>query len=227
METMLKVSHLKKVFSSEDMKVMAVDDISLQINRGEFASIVGRSGSGKTTLLSMLGGLERPTSGQITVDGQDITKLSDHALIAYRARKIGFVFQSYNLIPNLTALENVMLAMEAAKLPRKERKTSAQSLLTQVGLATDQMKRKPNRLSGGQQQRVAIARALASNPSVIFADEPTGNLDEQTGELIFELLGKLARVNGTTVVVVTHDRSIAERTDRMLRLKDGKLEETK
>lgn len=221
----LQISNLKKVFSSNDIRVAAVNDVSFSIGQGEFASIVGRSGSGKTTLLSMLGGLERPSSGQIVVNGKDITKFNDHQLIKYRAQKVGFVFQAYNLVPNLTAIENVMLAMEAAKIPHRERKKLASTVLKQVGLKGDEMNRKPSRLSGGQQQRVAIARALANNPSVIFADEPTGNLDEHTGEVIFEVLRSLSRLKKTTIVIVTHDIGLAERTDKIFQLKDGKLGE--
>lgn len=222
---MLNITNLKKVFSSGDTKVAAVNDVSFTVGEGEFAAIVGRSGSGKTTLLSLLGGLEKPTSGQIEVDGQDITRLRDHALIKYRGQKIGFVFQAYNLVPNLSALQNVMLPMEAAGVSRKERKLRAQSLLTQVGLSADQARRKPPRLSGGQQQRVAIARALANQPKIIFADEPTGNLDEQTGATILGLLQTLCRSEKTTVIVVTHDKALAQKTDTVFQLTDGTLEE--
>ncbi len=222
---MLDVSNLRKIFLSGDTEVAAVNGISFSVDEGAFVSIVGRSGSGKTTLLSLLGGLEKPTSGQIDVGGQDIARMSDHRLIKYRATKIGFIFQAYNLVPNLTALQNVMLPMEAAGVPKPKRKLRAQALLTQVGLSMDQMKRKPPRLSGGQQQRVAIARALANKPNVIFADEPTGNLDEQTGEHIFSLLQVLSKSEKTTVVVVTHDKGLAKKTDRTFYLKDGKLED--
>src|SRR5690349_9032906 len=210
---MLQITDVTKLFSSDDIKVAAVNGVSLAIDQGAFVSIIGRSGSGKTTLLSLLGGLEKPTSGSIVVDGQDITRLHDHALIQYRAKKIGFIFQAYNLVPNLTAQENVILSMEAAGYPRGQRRQRAQELLAQVGFSANQMHRKPGRLSGGQQQRVAIARALANNPKVIFADEPTGNLDEETGEVVFGLLRDLSRSEKTTVVVVTHDLAIAKQTD--------------
>jgi len=224
---MLEVKNIKRVFPSGDVKVMAVNDVTFQVPTGQFASIVGRSGSGKTTLLSLLGALDKPTSGSITVDDQDITKLHDHALIAYRCQKIGFVFQGYNLVPNLTAAENVMLPMEFAGLPKKERQTRAKHLLEQVGLTDDQIERKPGRLSGGQQQRVAIARALANKPKLILADEPTGNLDSTTGKMIFDLLHDLAKSENTTILVVTHDLTIAGQTDRAFELQDGKLEEKK
>jgi putative ABC transport system ATP-binding protein len=222
---MLKATSVKKVFLSGDVKVAAVDDVSFSVPQGAFVSIVGRSGSGKTTLLNLLGGLEKPTSGTVTVDDQDVSSLGDHALIKYRSKTIGFIFQSYNLIPNLSALENVMLSMEAAGVPKRERKERAVRLLNQVELRTDKQLRKPSRLSGGEQQRVAIARALANKPKLILADEPTGNLDDQTGTVIFELLRSLAKSEKTTIVVVTHDLDIAKQTDRVLSLKNGKLEE--
>jgi putative ABC transport system ATP-binding protein len=224
---MLEVSNLKRVFPSGDVKVLAVNDVSFKVPEGQFASIVGRSGSGKSTLLSLLGALDKPNSGSIKVDGKDITQLGDHTLIKYRCSKIGFVFQSYNLVPNLTAAENVMLPMEFAGLPKRQRIERARQLLEQVGLEPDQMQRKPGKLSGGQQQRVAIARALANKPKLILADEPTGNLDSQTGEMIFDLLHQLAKSEQTTVLVVTHDLSIAGKTDRTFRLQDGKLKEEK
>jgi putative ABC transport system ATP-binding protein len=220
---MLKVKDLKKTYKSGDTNVNAVDGISLSISDGQFASIVGRSGSGKTTLLSLLGALDKPTSGSIDVDGQDITQLHDKALIKYRCSKIGYVFQSYNLVPNLTATENVMLPMEFAGVAKTEREKRARELLDQVGLTGDKQDRKPPRLSGGEQQRVAIARALSNKPGLILADEPTGNLDSQTGEMIFDLLHNLAKSENTTIVVVTHDLAIAGKTEKVFRLSDGKL----
>ena len=221
---MLEVTNVKRIFNSGDIKVMAVNDVSFSVPDGQFASIVGQSGSGKSTLLSLLGALDKPTSGSIKIDDSDLTKLHDHALIKYRCEKIGFVFQSYNLVPNLTAAENVMLPMEFAGMPKKQRIARAQALLKQVGLTDDQMERKPGRLSGGQQQRVAIARALANKPKLILADEPTGNLDSQTGKLIFDLLHGLAKTENTTILVVTHDLDISNKTDKTFRLKDGKLQ---
>ena len=220
---MLRVSNLTKSFSSGGSKVTAVEDISFAVPQGKFASIIGKSGSGKSTLLSLLGALDRPTSGKIEVGDRDITRLGDHALIAYRAKQIGFVFQNYNLIPNLTALENVMLPMEFAHALPHERKQRAEQLLEQVGITGDTQKRKPGKLSGGEQQRVAIARALANKPSVVLADEPTGNLDSQTGKMIFDLLHSLTRSENTTIIAVTHDLAIAGKTDVTFRLHDGKL----
>jgi len=221
---MLTVANLKKIFTSGDTQVHAVDDISFSVPAGQFASIIGKSGSGKSTLLSLLGALEKPSEGSIIVGEQDITKLHDHALITYRAKQIGFIFQNYNLVPNLSALENVILPMEFAKVPKKARVERARSLLTQVGLSNDQQDRRPGRLSGGQQQRVAIARALANHPKLILADEPTGNLDTQTGKMIFDLLHSLAKTENTTIIAVTHDLSIAGKTDKTFSLRDGKLQ---
>lgn len=222
---MLEVKDIKRTFRSGDTTVQAVDGISFAVPSGQFVSIVGKSGSGKSTLLSLLGALDKPSSGSITVDDQDITALRDRALIKYRCDTIGFVFQNYNLVPNLTALENVMLPMEFASVSKKDRRARAAALLEQVGLSADQMARKPGKLSGGQQQRVSIARALANHPKLILADEPTGNLDSQTGKLIFDLLHELARSENTTILVVTHDLSIAGKTDRTFRLQDGMLVE--
>ena len=218
---MIAVTNLSKIFKSQGGDVAAVKDVSFTVNDGEFASIIGRSGSGKSTLLSLLGALDSPSDGSIVVGEKDITKLHDRALIDYRCRSIGFVFQSYNLIPNLSALENVMLPMEFAGVPKKEQRSRAFELLEQVGLDEEQAERKPTRLSGGQQQRVSIARALANNPQLILADEPTGNLDSQTGEMIFDLLHTLARSENTTIIAVTHDLEIAGKTDRTFMLQDG------
>jgi putative ABC transport system ATP-binding protein len=220
---MLRATNVTKTFGTGNTGVTAVDDVSLIAGRGEFVAVVGRSGSGKSTLMSLLGGLEKPTSGSIEVDGRDITKLGDRDLIAYRARQVGFVFQSYNLVPNLTAVENVMLPMEFTGTRTTERKQRARLLLDQVGLPGVIQSRKPGKLSGGEQQRVAIARALANGPEMILADEPTGNLDSQTRETIIKLLRLLAHSAGTTVLVVTHDDSLAGQSDMTFHLEDGRL----
>ena len=220
---MLVVKDLCKTFVSASGTVTALDKANFSVKTGEFASIIGKSGSGKSTLLSMLGALDTPTSGSIEVDDIDIAKLSASKQTAYRAKKIGFVFQYYNLIPNLTALENVMLALEFGGMPSKKRKARAEQLLTDVGIEPDQQLRKPSRLSGGQQQRVSIARALANRPAIVLADEPTGNLDSETGKKIFDLLHKLSRSENTTILAVTHDMDIAGRTDRTFKLKDGQI----
>ena len=220
---MLQVTKLTKQFNSGDGKVVAVSDVTLSIPTGTFAAIVGKSGSGKSTLLTLLGALDKPTSGSIKVDDQEITRMSDHKLIRYRGQKIGFVFQQYNLIPNLTALENVMLPMEYAGMSTKKQRDRATQLLDEVGLTGDKQLRKPGKLSGGEQQRVSIARALANHPSVIFADEPTGNLDSNTSKMIVDLLKDLSKRENTTIIVVTHDLNITKHTDLTFQLKDGKL----
>lgn len=219
----LKVSGLTKTFNTAHGKVHALYDVSLEVGTGEFASIIGKSGSGKSTLLSLLGALDTPSGGEIVVDDVNIAKLSAARQTSYRAHEIGFVFQHYNLIPNLSARENVMLALEFGGMPAAQRHQRASELLDSVGINDDQQDRKPPRLSGGQQQRVSIARALANKPALILADEPTGNLDEETGTKIFQLLHDLSRQEHTTVLVVTHDLEIAGKTDRTFTLKDGKI----
>lgn len=220
---MLSVKNLTKQFKSGDTKVVAVNNISLSVPQGIFASIIGKSGSGKSTLLSLLGALDKPSAGEIIVDGRDIAKMSDSRLIDYRRNKIGFVFQSYNLIPNLSALENVMLPMEFAGVKAKAKRLRAEKLLREVGLTKEKFARNPTRLSGGEQQRIAIARALANSPKLILADEPTGNLDSATGKIIIELLKKLAKIEKTTIIAVTHDQGIAHEAKIKFTLKDGKL----
>jgi putative ABC transport system ATP-binding protein len=220
---MLLVKNLTKTFKSPSGDVTAIKDVNMSIQKGEFASIIGKSGSGKSTLLGLLGALDTPTSGSIEVDGMNIAKLSAKKQTTYRAKKIGFVFQQYNLIPNLSALENVMLALEFGGTPTKKRKARAIELLSEVGIDESEQLRKPTRLSGGQQQRVSIARALANKPSIVLADEPTGNLDEETGRKIFDLLHRLSRKENTTIIAVTHDMDIAGKTDKTFKLKDGQI----
>lgn len=224
---MLTVKNLTKTFESAGGQVHALEDVDFSVETGEFASIIGRSGSGKSTLLSLLGALDSPSSGEILVDDIDIAQLSGAQQTNYRARKIGFVFQHYNLIPNLSALENVMLALEFGGMPARQRREKAVQLLHDVGLEDDQQQRRPYRLSGGQQQRVSIARALANKPAIILADEPTGNLDSATGKKIFDLLHGLSRSEKTTIIAVTHDLDIAGKTDRTFHLKDGKITKRK
>jgi putative ABC transport system ATP-binding protein len=220
---MLEVKNVSKTFNTPSGPVSALKDITFTVNTGEFVSIVGKSGSGKSTLLSILGALDTPTGGSITVDDTNIEKLSGHQQTKYRGKKIGFVFQQYNLIPNLTALENVVLALEFGGYPVASRVDRAVKLLESVGIEEDQQHRRPTRLSGGQQQRVSIARALANEPTFILADEPTGNLDSATGKKIFDLLHDLSRNQNTTIVVVTHDLDIAGKTDRTFTIVDGKI----
>lgn len=220
---MIRLENVKKEFASGEHVVTPVKDVSFEVEIGTFVAIIGKSGSGKSTLLSLMGALDRPTDGKIFIGDCDITDLSDSKLTAYRRDDIGFVFQAYNLIPNLTALENVMLPMEFAKVPMSKRRKRAAELLQKVGLDEDKQGRLPTRLSGGEQQRVSIARALANEPKLILADEPTGNLDSQTGEHIFDLLHKLTRSHKVTIIAVTHDLAIAGKTDRTFKLVDGKL----
>lgn len=220
---MLEVKNVSKMFQTPGGTVQALKDITFKVNTGSFVSIIGKSGSGKSTLLSILGALDTPTDGTITVDDTEIQALSGHKQTVYRSKKIGFVFQQYNLVSNLTALENVMLALEFGGYPASSRVDKAAKLLESVGIEADQMHRRPARLSGGQQQRVSIARALANEPSFILADEPTGNLDSATGKKIFDLLHNLSRQHKTTVIVVTHDLEIAGKTDKTFRLVDGKI----
>ena len=220
---MLEVRGVTKSFGSGDRTVTAVNNLTMTVPDGEFAAIVGRSGSGKSTLMNLLGALEQPTSGMIFAGGQDITRLSSRELVQYRRRSIGFVFQSYNLIPNLSSIENVMLPMEFTGVGKGERRERARALLDQVELTGGEQSRKPGKLSGGEQQRVAIARAIANKPKLILADEPVGNLDTQTSVTIIELLRSLAHSAGTTVIAVTHDLSLAGQADRVFRLWDGRF----
>jgi putative ABC transport system ATP-binding protein len=220
---MLQVTDLSKTFGSGDTEVKAVDGVSFTVPTGVFAAVVGRSGSGKSTLLSLLGALDKPTTGTIEVDGEVISRGSDRQLIQYRRNQIGFIFQSYNLIPNLSAIENAMLPMEFAGVSRRERRERAVTLLEQVGLKGGKQQRRPAKLSGGEQQRVAIARALANRPKLILADEPTGNLDSKTGRVIVSLLHGLARSEQTTILAVTHDLAVADKTDMTYEMEDGKL----
>ncbi|MGB9666634.1 MAG: ABC transporter ATP-binding protein [Candidatus Cryosericum sp.] len=220
---MLRVTGLTKEFQSGDQKVLAVHDVTMEVPDGTFGAIVGKSGSGKSTLLSLLGALDKPTSGTIELDGQNVTAMGDARLIAYRRDTIGFVFQSFNLIPNMTALENVMLPMEFAGVQSRQARERATQLLEQLGVAASKHKRLPGRLSGGEQQRVAIARALANKPRLILADEPTGNLDSATSKMIIDILKDLAVTQNTTVIVVTHDGGIAQQAQQTFHLKDGAL----
>jgi putative ABC transport system ATP-binding protein len=221
---MLSVKNLSKDYQSGDQIVHAVKNVSLDVPKGSFATIVGKSGSGKSTLLALLGALDSPSDGQITVKNDSVANLSGKALTAYRRDRIGFVFQAYNLVPNLTAIENVCLPMEFSGRPKAERVTRAAELLTEVGLDEGKQHRKPPRLSGGEQQRVAIARALANQPQLILADEPTGNLDTQTGAVIIRLLKQLAKKEQVTILVVTHDPSLTKLADHSFRMQDGTLQ---
>jgi putative ABC transport system ATP-binding protein len=209
-------------YGAGSTQVLALDALDLTIKRGEFAAVFGPSGSGKTTLLQLLGALDRPSSGSVRFEGQPLERLGDSALSELRLRAMGFIFQQFNLIPTLNAAENVEAALAPLGMSRLERRDRAHEHLEAVGLAA-RTRHLPTQLSGGEQQRVAIARALARSPRVVLADEPTGNLDTRSGEVIMELLARLHRELGITLVLVTHDEWIAERTDRILRLADGRL----
>ncbi len=222
---MLKVTSLSKTFRTDAGDVHAVQDVSFTANDGEMVAIVGASGSGKSTLLSMLGLLDSPDSGSISVNDTELAYLDARGRSDYRARKVGFVFQQFNLVPNLTAIDNVKLALEFAKWPKDERRARAESMLTMVGLDAQKISRRPSRLSGGEQQRVAVARAFAARAGLILADEPTGNLDSETGKRIVELLRTTATQEKATVLVVTHDQAVADQADRRLRIVDGTLTE--
>ncbi|MFA4935128.1 MAG: ABC transporter ATP-binding protein [Candidatus Methanoperedens sp.] len=218
-EIILRVRNLTKTYMQGKIPVHALNDVSFDVDKGEFLSIVGPSGSGKSTLLSMVGLLDKPTSGSVFIDGAEITKAKDNEAPIIRREKIGFVFQHFNLIPTLTAQENVDIAMRFARVQKSKRKERAVELLTQMGLR-DRMNHKPSELSGGEQQRVAIARSMANHPAIILADEPTGEVDTKTRDMIVELLKELAG-KGQTIIVVTHDTAVSARTQRIITMRDG------
>lgn len=213
----VKLENVSKIYGSGEVKIVAVDGISFEITKGEFVIIVGPSGAGKTTVLNILGGMDKPSSGRILVDGNDIAGYSNRQLTRYRREDIGFVFQFYNLVPNLTALENVELALQICRDP-----LDARTVLEEVGLK-GRMGNFPAQLSGGEQQRVSIARALAKNPKLLLCDEPTGALDYQTGKSILKLLQDMCRNRGMTVIVITHNTALTPMADRVIRIKNGKV----
>ncbi|MFC1402344.1 MULTISPECIES: ABC transporter ATP-binding protein [Streptacidiphilus] len=219
---MVEVHDLHKSFGSGATAVHALRGVSFTARRGELTALKGRSGSGKTTLLNLVGGLDRPSSGRILVDGHDLAELGEDGLLTLRRDRIGFVFQSFGLIPILTASENVGVPMRLRRTPPREREERVQELLALVGLG-DHVNQRPGELSGGQQQRVAIARALANQPALIIADEPTGQLDSDTGRAIMQLLRAVVRSEGVTALVATHDPQLMELADRVLDLRDGQI----
>ena len=218
--TILETRDLKKYYGSGDTQVKALDGVDLTVEQGEFVAIVGTSGSGKSTLLHMLGGLDRPTSGAVTVDGKDIFALKDEALIIFRRRKIGFVFQSYNLVPVLSVWENIVLPVELDG--RKVDRAYVEEVIATLGLEK-KLQNLPNQLSGGQQQRVAIARALATKPAILLADEPTGNLDSKTSQDVLGLMKVTGQKFSQTMVMITHNEEIAQMADRIVRIEDGRI----
>ncbi len=225
MHTIIKTADLTKIYGMGDASVTALDHVSLEVKSGELVSIMGASGSGKSTLMNILGCLSTPTSGQYILDGEDVSNLDKVKLAAIRNTKIGYVFQSYNLLPRTTALRNVILPLvydRTHKHPRDKWENLGKEMLEQVGLG-DRMDHQPQELSGGQQQRVAIARALITDPVMIIADEPTGNLDSHSGEEIMKLLNKLHQ-QGATIVIVTHDPVVSQYTERVVHLKDGHID---
>ncbi|WP_251862269.1 ABC transporter ATP-binding protein [Clostridium sp. Marseille-Q2269] len=220
---MIEINNITKTYNIGSDKITVLDNVSLKIEKGEFVAIVGPSGSGKSTLMNMIGGLDRPTSGDVFVEGEDISKFKDKDMSKFRNEKIGFVFQSFNLEPTLTALENVMMPLMIAGKSDREMKDKASSMLEALGMG-NRKKHKPTELSGGQKQRVSIARALVNNPKIILADEPTGNLDSKSGKAVMDILTNFKN-KGYTVIMVTHNIEDAGFADRIIKIKDGKVEQ--
>ncbi|NRB62818.1 MAG: ABC transporter ATP-binding protein [Saprospiraceae bacterium] len=221
--SIIKTTQITKVYNPDKVPVRALRGVDLSIEQGEFTAIVGPSGSGKTTLLNIIGGLDRPSSGDVSIAGQDISQLTDNELIDFRKDNIGFVFQSYNLIPVLTALENVEFVMLLQKRPLAERRARAEELLEAVGLK-DKLHKRPSELSGGQQQRVAVARALASKPAFVLADEPTANLDSSSTAQLLDIMAELNQKEGITFIFSTHDQRVIDRAQRVVTLVDGHID---
>ena len=220
--SILTVDRVSKIYQSGSRKLTVLDHVNFQVRAGETIAIVGPSGSGKTTLLGLCAGLDHASTGSISLNGHSMESLSEDERAAVRNQNVGFIFQNFQLLPTLTALENVMVPLELKK--RKDAKRKALELLDQVGLG-DRATHYPSQLSGGEQQRVSIARAFANEPKILFADEPTGNLDTETGEMIEEMIFNMNKALGTTLILVTHDLALADRTDRIIRIKGGKIQE--
>lgn len=220
MEPIISIRGLKKIYRVGEEKVRALNGVDLDIYPGEFVCIIGRSGSGKSTLLNMMAGLEKPSRGSIVIAGEHLEKMSESQLVKFRLEHIGFIFQQFNLFPSMTALENVTMPLVYRGVGMKKRKTAAAAMLKELGLQKH-INHKPSQMSGGQQQRVGIARALVANPEVIFADEPTGNLDSRTSEEILGLIQQISQRDGHTLVMVTHDPSVAAHADRVVNILDG------
>ncbi|WP_223377143.1 ABC transporter ATP-binding protein [Schnuerera sp. xch1] len=223
MSNLITLNNIRKIYKMGNEKIVALNDVSLSIDRKEFICLLGTSGSGKSTLLNMMAGLEKPTRGEIIIENHHIEKMNEKQLAQFRQLHIGFVFQSYNLISTLSALENVSLGLTFRGIPRKKRENIAKKMLESVGLG-NRLNHKPSEMSGGQQQRVSIARAFVENPEIIFADEPTGNLDSKTTVEVMNLITGMAKKNEQTLIIVTHDPEISPYSDRIVHLRDGNIE---
>lgn len=224
-ETIIKVSQLRKVYKLGKEKVVALNSLSFDIKKGEICCLLGTSGSGKSTLLNMLAGLEKPTKGTIIINNENVDKLNEKKLAIFRQNNMGFIFQSYNLLPNLSAIDNVALPLAFKGVKKAIRNKKARKMLKEVGLK-ERMKHKPTQMSGGQQQRVGIARAFIAKPQIVFADEPTGNLDSKTTIDVMEMMVSMARENNQTLIIVTHDNDISKYADRVFHIKDGDIIDT-
>lgn len=218
---MITLENINKIYRTDEVETQALDNVNIQIDKGEFVSIMGPSGCGKSTLLNIIGLLDTPTSGKLTIAGTNVDGMKDSELAAFRNSRLGFIFQSFHLIDSLNVIDNVMLPLQYRKSTASERERMAKAVLERVGLS-HRMRHRPSQLSGGQCQRVAIARAIVGNPEIILADEPTGNLDSKMGQEVMELLHKLNKEDGRTIVMVTHNESQAEMTDRIIRFFDGR-----
>ena len=224
MENVIELEGVRKVYRMGQEKVVALNNVELEVKKGEICCLFGTSGSGKSTLLNMIAGLEKPTKGSIKLRNIPIERLDEKQLAMFRQKYVGFVFQSYNLIPTLTALENVTLPLIFKGIPKKKRNEMAAKMLTAVGLG-DRLKHRPNQMSGGQQQRVSIARAFVNKPEIVFADEPTGNLDTKTTTEIMDIITKMAKENNQTLIIVSHDTEISHYADRIVHMKDGVIKD--
>lgn len=222
----IEIKNLRKVYRMGDEKIIALDNMDLTIEKGEVCCLLGTSGSGKSTLLNMMAGLEKPTKGQVIIKSQHVEKMNENQLAKFRQTNIGFVFQSYNLLPTLTALENVSLPLIFKRIPKNARDKKAKEMLEAVGLG-ERLSHKPSQMSGGQQQRVSIARAFVSNPEIVFADEPTGNLDTKTTLEIMDLMTSMAKEHHQTLIIVTHDTEISVYADKIVHIRDGNIQEIK
>lgn len=223
-EYIIEVKNAKKIYRMGKERITAVDDVSFSIKKGEFCCLYGASGSGKSTLLNLMAGIEKLSSGQIMIKGRNVHRMSEKSLAKFRQNNLGFVFQSYNLLNSMTAIENVELPLVFKHMKIKRRRKLARDMLNKVGLG-DRLKHRPTEMSGGQQQRVGIARAFVSNPEIVFADEPTGNLDSKTSMEVMDIIKNMARANNQTIVMVTHDQNLTKYADRIIRIFDGKVDE--